>query len=148
MMTHRCAPRGATMIEFSLVLPVVLILIFFAVDGFIAASRYSRLTYAVSELSRRVSVQVGVDALVGADCSDLTTLAEARGQALYSSGGVLEALVGSATDITFVVQTGEPYPFLTVSGDIQNGCVFCRFLPAGALSASATLAIERELGNC
>jgi Tfp pilus assembly protein FimT len=146
MTTRRRAQRGATMIEFSLVLPVVLILIFFAVDGFIAASRYSRLTYAVSELSRRVSVQVGIAALADDDCGVLTELADDRGQAWIV--GALESLVGTNSEITFRVQTGEPYPFLTVSGNVQNGCVFCRFLPAGALSTSATLAIERELGNC
>lgn len=139
---------GASLVEFALVVPLLLIFMAFILDAFYVAHMYSRLTFETAEITRFVASVTGRGSLTR-DCAQLETLASDAidnftGRSPLSKGMTFTATVRGGDLL------GVPnYRVLSIRGAWKLTCSTCRFFSKGKeLSNESTLIVESSSTGC
>lgn len=136
---------GATMAEFVLAFPLIMLTIVFLIDTGIILFRYTLLTDATAALTRAATTKMGQSQATGAHpCSSMVSMAT------QSKEQMVAATPNLFQDMTFKMTisntAGVPYQLISMHGDFPLNCLLCQFFPTTLhLEHKSVLAIEREL---
>lgn len=156
--------RGATMVEFALVVVPLAALLFYFVDLGLALYRYSTLTHATAELSRHLSVELGrawqnggiAQGPWNGSCNQFLKI---KGDDYLSTlpGGGYSATdtdgtfyFGSTMDdsTALVTDPDAPYAILRIVGTNVQQCLACSLLPAITLRTESSVLVEYHSTLC
>ena len=136
---------GASMPEFALAFPIILLTIVFLIDTGILLFKYSLLTDATAALTRASTTSIGQNQAVAARPCD--TQDDIARQSLSNLRAANSQLY---TNMTFTIlfdaiTTYEPYQLVTIEGTFPLTCLLCKFYPSTInLRSKSVLAIERQ----
>ncbi len=123
--------KGATILEFALISPFLLFLIFTFIDLALVLFRFNMVNFAMIEVTREAALSMAFQAS-GQSCSGLETQIE---------GPVVQSLkekyfglddIGAGDVTSMVVQDGSTGLWVVVNSiSAPSGCFMCRFLLPG-----------------
>lgn len=151
----RNSQTGASMPEFALSFPIIILMISFLIDAGLYLFQNALLTDATAALNRQITVALGQrDNLLNANCLDLQTAASA-----------VRANVTSATPVLYKDMTFEmgltsgnaanpsPYRLISLVGAVPFRCLSCKFFDLAqvglTIGSTSVSVIERPgAGAC
>lgn len=141
--------QGATLIEFLLAVPFLLMLFLFMIDASYVLYKYLRLNHVATELTRRLSTNLGEQFELRAgttiQCGDILTWSN---QVIAQYRLDRAVIVGDMSLNLESVRAGvPPYPLISVAGAWSGTCITCAFFQSGpgtSLQTRSILVIENN----
>lgn len=141
--------KGATMIEFLLALPFLLRLFLFMIDASFVLYKYLRLNHAATELTRRLSTNLGEQFEIRSgttiQCGDIVNWSN---QVIAQYRSDRSAIVGDMSlNLESIRASVPPYPLISVAATWSGSCITCAFFHSGpgtSLQTRSVLVIENN----
>jgi len=146
---RRDRQAGASMPEFALSFPVIILMIAFLIDAGLYLFQNALLTDATAALNRQITTALGQrDTLSNASCGELKAMARSVKGSVTSATAVLYK--DMEFDLQLLSSNPSPYRLVTLFGTFTFRCLSCKFFDIAGVGlpiVSTSVQVIERPGN-